>query len=1042
MANFEYAELNARSAFSFLQGASVPEEFVQVCQELGVRAIALVDRDGVYGMPRFHMAAKRSNGAVRGHVGATITCTDGGCYPVLVKNRAGYQNLCRLITRMKLRVPKHPKQGQLAAVTPDELRDHAEGLICLTGDDDGPLALALQHGPDQAKRLLQNLLSCFGIDNLYVELQRHGLRDEEERNEAAIQLARNLKLPLVATNGIRYSRPGRRDILDVFTCIHRKRTLDTAGRLLAPNAERYLKSAAQMKRIFADVPEAIAHTCEISARLEFTMTDLGYRFPPYPVPEGQTMDSYLRALVDEFAPLRFPSYGPKHRAQLDSELALIEKLGLAGYFLIVWDLVRFCCEQHILAQGRGSAGNSAVCFALGITAVDPIKYELLFERFLSADRGEWPDIDIDLPSGEERERVIQYVYERYGKLGAAMCANVITYRGRSAIREVGKVLGFEEAAVAKLASVAPMWGWKGPDDTIRQQFEGAGFETHDPRVRKFFELVEAIQDMPRHLGQHSGGMIVCQRQLDSVVPLEPASMPGRVVVQWDKEDCADMGLIKIDLLGLGMMAVLRDTMTLIQEHRGVRLTLATIPDRDPAVFEMLQCADTIGLFQVESRAQQASLPRTKPATFYDLVVQVAIIRPGPIVGRLMHPYIKRRQGKEPPTCPHPSLEPVLQRTLGVPLFQEQLLRMAMVAANFSGSEAEQLRRAMGFKRSEARMKEIEGRLREGMTQNGIPTESQDTIVKAITSFALYGFPESHSISFALLAYASGYFKCHYLPEFLAALLNNQPMGFYAPSTLIKDAQRHGLRVLPIDINRSHWDCTIEVGMLRLGLRYARGLRAVAGKAIASARPFSDVDDLVRRVPGLKKPELEQLAFIGALNSIGAANRRDALWQVARAGRPTGPLLDQVPEDECATPLEQMTLSERIVADYQGTGVTVGAHPMAHRRAALDKLGVTPARYLAGLGNGCLVKVAGNVIVRQRPGTAKGVVFVSLEDETGICNLIVMPDRFEAYRLPLLTAPYLLAEGTLQNTDGVIHVRVVKVEGFRRERVGTPSHDFR
>jgi error-prone DNA polymerase len=1042
MAEREYIELNARSAFSFLQGASVPEEYVTVCRELGIPAIALVDRDGVYGAPRLHLAAKRSEGAVRGHIGATITCTDGGCYPLLAKSRTGYQNLSRLITRMKLRVPKHPKSGDVAAATPNELREHAEGLICLTGDDDGPLAVALKRGSAHAESLLQTLIECFGADNLYVELQRHGIRAEEERNEAVIQLARNLRLPVVATNGVRYSRPERREILDVLTCIHHKRTLDTAGRLLTPNAERYLKSAAAMHRIFADLPEAIVHTREISARLEFTMTDLGYRFPPYPVPAGETMDSYLRALVDEYAPQCFPSYAQRHRAQLNTELALIEKLGLAGYFLIVWDIVRFCKEHGILAQGRGSAGNSAVCFALGITAVDPIKYELLFERFLSADRGEWPDIDIDLPSGDEREQVIQYVYERYGRLGAAMCANVITYRGRSAIREVGKVLGFDEMAIGKLSSLSPLWEWKSPDDTIRKQFEESGLELDDPRVRKFFELVEAIQDLPRHLGQHSGGMIVCQGQLDSVVPLEPASMPNRVVVQWDKEDCADLGLIKIDLLGLGMMAVLRDTMALIEKHRGVTLTLATVPDRDPTVFEMLQRADTIGLFQIESRAQQASLPRTKPATFYDLVVQVAIIRPGPIVGRLMHPYIKRRQGKETPTCPHPSLEPVLRRTLGVPLFQEQLLKMAMVAANFSGSEAEQLRRAMGFKRSEARMKEIEGRLREGMMQNRLSAEAQETIVKAITSFALYGFPESHSISFALLAYASGYFKCHYLPEFLAALLNNQPMGFYAPSTLIKDAQRHGLRVLPIDINRSRWNCTIEEGKLRLGFRYARGLRAMAAQAIENRQPFVDIDDLARSVPALKKSELEQLAFIGALNSIGAANRRDALWQVARAGRPTGPLLDDVPEEHRTTPLEQMTLLERVVADHQGTGVTVGAHPLAHSRAVLNKLGVTPAANLAGLGDGSFVKVAGNVIVRQRPGTAAGVVFVSLEDETGICNLIVMPDRFEAYRVPLLTAPYLLAEGILQNTDSVIHVRVAKVEAFRQERVSTPSHDFR
>lgn len=1002
----------------------MPEEYIDACQKLDMPAMALVDRDGVYGIPRFHMAAERS-GSVRAHVGAEITCTDGGRYPLLVETQRGYQNLCRMITRMKLRVPKHPKPSQIAAATAEELREFSEGLICLAPGE-----------------RIQEAAGIFGRRNVYVELQRHGEREEEARNEAAIESARRLRLPLVATNGVCYTHPEQREILDVFTCLYHKTTLENAGRLLSGNAERYLKPAAEMKRLFSDLPEAIANTQEISSRLQYEMRDLGYKFPPYPVPAGETMDSFLRKRADEGARVRFKKYTGEHRKQIDRELQLIQKLELAGYFLIVWDVMEFCRREGILAQGRGSAANSAVCCALGITSVDPIEYELLFERFLSENRGEWPDIDIDLPSGDEREKVIQHVYKRYGKLGAAMTANVITYRSRSAIREVGKVLGFDEETTGKLSALSPMWGWQGPDETVEKQFREAGMDLHHPRVRKFFELVNGLQDLPRHLGQHSGGMVICQGRLDSVVPLENASMPGRVVVQWDKEDCADMKIIKIDLLGLGMMAVLRDTFALVKKHEQRELTLGSIPEGDAAVYETLQRADTIGTFQVESRAQQASLPRMKPKCFYDIAVQVAIIRPGPIVGKMMHPYLQRRQGREARKSPHPCLEPVLARTLGVPLFQEQLLRMAMLAADFTGSQAEELRRAMGFKRSEKRMREIEKKLRDGMTAKGIIGEAQETIVSSITSFARFGFPESHAISFALLAYASTYLKCHHLAAFTCALLNNQPMGFYHPAVLVKDAQRHGLRVLPIDVNRSEWDCTVEKGHLRLGLLYARGVNERTGKAVATARPFRDVEDLAKRVPLLHKDEMERLAFIGALNSIGAAHRRDALWQVARAGRPAGPLLDEAPESAAASPLERMNVRERISADYQGTGVTIGPHPMAYRRSELNRLGVTTAADLAGLRNGRAVTVAGCVIVRQRPGTAKGVVFVSLEDETGISNVVLMPEQFEQQRVTLVTAPYLLVEGTLQSIDGVIHVKAGCVKPLARFAASLPSHDFR
>ncbi len=1023
-----YVELHARSAFSFLEGGCVPEELAGACSELQMPAMALVDRNGVYGAPRFHMAARKAG--VRAHIGSEITCTNGISYPLLAASREGYQNLCRLVTRMKLRA----KKGEGAA-TLEELAEFSRGLICLTRHPE------------------ERLLEIFGRHNLYAELQRHYHRDEEAGNQAIVERAASLGIPVVATNGVAYATPAQRELLDVFTCVRNKVTLATAGRLLERNSERHVKTPAEMARLFADLPGAIARTLEISSRLEFTLADLGYEFPRFPVPPGETMDSFLRKRVDEGARRRYQPYHERARRQIERELALIEKLGLAGYFLIVWDIVRFCRENDILAQGRGSAANSAVCYALEITAVDPVAMDLLFERFLSEERGEWPDIDIDLPSGDKRESVIQHVYQRFGKLGAAMTANVITYRGRSAAREVGKALGFEITSLERLSALARTWEWKDPKDTTEKQFKDAGLDLHHPRVRKFFELYRMAQDLPRHLGQHSGGMVICQGQLDSVVPLEPATMPGRVVVQWDKEDCADMGIIKVDLLGLGMMAVIEETLKRIPEIYGEAVDLAHLPQNDPAVFAALQTADTIGMFQVESRAQMSSLPRMMPRRFYDVVVQVAIIRPGPIVGKMVHPYLNRRQGREKPDYLHPSLEPVLKRTLGVPLFQEQLLKMAMIAAGFTGGEAEELRRAMGFKRSEKRMADIEVKLRAGMDRNGIGGEAQEAIVRSITSFALYGFPESHAASFALLAYASAYLKCHYLAAFTCAMLNNQPMGFYAPAILIKDAQRHGLRVLPVDIVQSDWDCTIELlphpqppsptPILRLGLRYARGLREQAAQAILRARaerPFTSVDDLALRVRELRKDEINRLAEIGALNSLDKLNRRDALWQAQRAILPVGPLLEPQEETGLASPLRAMDIEERLWADYRGTGLTVGKHPMAHRRAEMDALGVMRASDLAGVRNGRRVRIAGSVIVRQRPGTAKGFVFLSMEDETGIMNAIITPDTFDRYKFEVLGERFLLVEGVLQNLDGVISVKASRIAGLP-QGAAPDSHDF-
>jgi len=1110
-----YIELHARSAFSFLEGASVPEELIAAALELEMPAMALLDRDGVYGSPRFHMAGKKHG--IKAHIGAEITVVqspkskvqshkldrkadfgqkhsriqrDVFSLPLLVQNRTGYQNLCRMITLMKMRVPKHAKPGE-CAVTPDELAEYAEGLVCLTGAGDGPLANALNHrdteSTEEAQRRAEWLIDVFGKDNVYVELQRHFNRDEEARNQAVMAVARRLGLPLLATNGVCHARTVQREVSDVFTCIRNHVRLETAGRLLATNSERYLKSAKTMQQLFADLPEAIHNTVELSSRLEFSLADLGYEFPKYPVDAGETMTSFLRRRTEEGARLRYtgqkgkPSY-ERARPQIERELVLIEKLKLEGYFLIVWDIVQFCNKQGILIQGRGSAANSAVCYSLGITAVDPVGMELLFERFLSEERGEWPDIDLDLPSGDQRESAIQYVYQRYGKLGAAMTANVITYRGRSAAREVGKALGFDDQTVGRLSGLVHTWEWKDPKDSTERQFRDAGLDLRNPRIKKFFQLYQMVQDLPRHLGQHSGGMVICQGQLDSVVPLEPAAMPGRVVVQWDKEDCADLGLIKVDLLGLGMMAVLEESIELIRDSYHEEVDLAHLPQDDEAVYAALQKADTIGLFQVESRAQMSCLPRLKPQKFYDIVVQVAIIRPGPIVGNMVHPYLKRRQGREPVVYAHPLLEPALRRTLGVPLFQEQLLKMAMICADFSGGEAEELRRAFGFKRSEARMKEIEVKLRRGMARNGLTSKAQDEIVQAITSFALYGFPESHAASFALIAYASAYLKCHYLAAFTAAILNNQPMGFYQPFTLVKDAQRHGLKVKPVDVTQSDWLCTIEeeggIGeegkelVLRLGLKYVKGLREESGQAIVSARterPFTSIDDLRNRVPQLRKDEMRKLAAVGALNFIqenvrhtlvcrdlteeasrgnndklkcvGQTNRRDALWQVERVTRPAGELYTELHEQDGNSPLAPMTRPERMDADFRGTGLTIGRHPVAYHRAELNKLGASRAIDMQHLSDGSVIKVGGWVIVRQRPGTAKGFVFLTLEDETGVANVIITPQLFDKYRLILVDHPFLLISGTLQNQDDVVSVKAKSVKTLSFTVAAAGSHDF-
>jgi error-prone DNA polymerase len=1082
-----YCELHTCSAFSFLRGGSFPEQLAEVAANLEMPAIALLDRNGVYGAQRFSVAAREHG--VRPIIGAELSMENGSILPVLVENRTGYKNLCELLTQAHLRSEK----GK-CTVQWDELRQFADGLVAFLGSAHlqcagfGILpkqsfqssrmqnafastleACATRNSADRAKLLI----NAFGHENVFVELQRHFIRGEEHINRQLIDLARAHRLPLVATNGVQYARPYGREVLDVFTCIREHTHLDAAGKLLTQNAERHLKSDREMRAIFADLPEAIENTSHLAGRLTFSLENIGYEFPEYPVPIGHSMDSFLRTIVWFGAQQRYAAISPKVKRQIEEELALISKLGFPGYFLIVWDIVNFCREHNIMVQGRGSAANSAVCYCLGITPVDPVENHLVFERFLNESRKGWPDIDLDLPSGDRREAVIQEVYRRYGKHGAAMTANVISYRGRSAAREIGKALNFSPSIIDRFSHLFASGDFPHTME-LEAQIESAGLPKHHPRMPTFIRLYRAIYGLPRHLGQHSGGMIICQNKLSSFVPLENASMPGRVVAQWDKDDCEDLGIVKVDLLGLGMMSVMQDAFELCrQRERPDRsgLDLAHIPKDDEKTFEIMQHADTIGVFQIESRAQMATLPRMKPKCFYDVVIEVAIIRPGPIQGDMVHPYLARRAGKERVTYFDDRLKPVLERTLGVPLFQEQMLKIAMIMADFSGNEAEELRRALSFHRSEERMRKVSVKLRSAMERKGIAPDKIDKIIQSISSFALYGFPESHAISFAILAYGSAYLKVHRAPEFYASLINNQPMGFYTPATIVKDAQRHGVNIKPVCVSQSDWHCTVvDDNTVRLGFCVVNGLRQEHGEELVRLRqngPFKSLDDFKRRVP-LTKDELRTLAELGALNCF-AEHRRAAMWRVEetlhddllgsarfqRAGermlrsRTLKRLFRQDAEtstpEACApqtveSPLAPMTLPERVKADYETMNITTGPHPMKLLRKRLPN--IWRAIDLVEAQQGSTIQIAGNVICRQRPGTAKGFVFISLEDETGVSNAIVDPDLFERFRLVITEEAFLLIEGEVQNSDGVVLIKARDIKPLVHEKlVGSESHDF-
>lgn len=1077
-----FCELHTRSAFSFLSSGSQPQRLAQRAAELGMRAAALIDRDTVAGAVRFHFEAKEHG--VKPIIGSEITMDDGSLLPLVPLTLNGYQNLTRLITTIKLR----NKKGEHFA-TREDIKKYSEDLLCFTGGADGFMHKSIKNGNGLADLAWLNYVFP---QRLYVELQRHHLRSQEHINQNLLGYAHKLRLPYFASNGAYFADEYDRELFDVFTCIRIHKTIYEAGKLLSKNSERYLKSGKQMLNLFDDLREAVDITEEIADRVEFSMDELSYRFPDYAVPAGETVDSVLRAKTIALSHGRYRDKAWAIRSQvlsrLEKEFRIIEMKKLAGYFLLVSDISDFCKAEKILAQGRGSAANSVVCYALGITAVDPIQHKLLFERFLSEKYEHYPDIDIDLPSGDDRERIIQHVYNTWGRRGAGMTANVISYRGKSAVREVGKTFGFGNDVLKRLSKINSHYEtFKGEE--LDRRLKESGFDpTEDKRLRHFADLYQRILDFPRHLGQHSGGMVISMGQLDGIVPLEPASMVDRTIIQWDKDDCEALKIIKIDLLGLGMMAVLRDTIQLIKQHHDVELDLYKIPHDDDKVFEALQTADTVGMFQVESRAQIAFLPKSKPKTFYDIVVQVAIIRPGPIVGNMLHAYIKRRQGSEAVTYPHPSLEPILKRTMGVPLFQEQLLKMAMEIADFTGSEAEELRRAMGFKRPDRKMEKIGQNLRDGMTRKNIPHDVQEQIVAYTKAFANYGFPESHAFSFALLAYASAYYIVHYRAEFMTAMFNNYPLGFYSAATLVKDAQRHGLHFRAMDINRSQYEFTVEEGDVRVGLKYVRGLREEVGRKIIIARdgdylppngsndprskiqnpksPYTSIADLIDRVPEINKREIRALSIAGALNFDNTVHRRQALWESELAIQPQGDLFDgertllsaspapparippipltaneesTVADKSVRTPFPRMEGLELVDADLRKTGISIGKHPMAFFRDDLNRRGILSAQQTLHLKKGQVVSVAGAVIIRQRPMSANNVVFITLEDETGFSNFVVMPDKFEEYRAVINQSNYLIIRGIFEERGMLKAIHFTPLNEVTTEVV---SHDFR
>ncbi|WP_111508376.1 error-prone DNA polymerase [Mycobacterium kyogaense] len=1035
-----YAELHTHSAYSFLDGASTPEELVEEADRLGLRAIALTDHDGLYGVVRFAEAARELDMATV--FGAELSLgggsrTDDPDPPgphllVLARGPEGYRRLSRQLAAAHL---AGGEKGVLR-YDYDALTDAAGGhWQILTGCRKGHVRRALSTGgPDAAAAALADLVDRFGRDRVTVELTHHGHPHDDERNAALAALAPRFGAGVIATTGAHVAEPSRGRLAMAMGAIRARHSMDEAAGYLAPLGGAHLRSGEEMTRMFAHCPEVISAAAELGEQCAFGLALIAPQLPPFEVPAGHTENSWLRHLVMQGARERYgpPDRSPRAYAQIEHELRVIEQLNFPGYFLVVHDITRFCRENDILSQGRGSAANSAVCYALKVTNVDPVANDLLFERFLSPARDGPPDIDIDIES-DLREDAIQYVYRRYGREYAAQVANVITYRGRSAVRDMARALGFSQGQQDAWSKQLSQWG---------NLSDGTHVEGIPEQV---IDLARQISNLPRHMGIHSGGMVICDRPIADVCPVEWARMENRSVLQWDKDDCAAIGLVKFDMLGLGMLSALHYCIDLVAEHKGIDVDLATLDLSETAVYEMLQRADSVGVFQVESRAQMATLPRLKPRVFYDLVVEVALIRPGPIQGGSVHPYIKRRNGEEEVVYDHPSMESALRKTLGVPLFQEQLMQLAVDCAGFSAAEADQLRRAMGSKRSTEKMRRLRGRFFDGMAElHGITGDVAQRIYEKLEAFANFGFPESHSLSFASLVFYSSWFKLHHPAAFCAALLRAQPMGFYSPQSLVADARRHGVVVHGPDANASLAHATLENAgtEVRLGLGAVRHIGDDLAQRLVEERahgPFTSLLDLTGRVQ-LSVPQTEALATAGALGCFGIT-RREGLWAAGAAAAERPDRLPGVGSSSHVPSLPGMTELELTAADVWATGVSPDRYPTEFLRENLDAMGVVPADQLLSVPDGTRVLVAGAVTHRQRPATAQGVTFVNLEDETGMVNVLCMPAVWARHRRLAQTAAALVVRGIVQNATGAVTV-VADRMGPLSLRVASKSRDFR
>jgi error-prone DNA polymerase len=1027
-----YVPLWCKSNFSFLEGASHPDELVEETKRLGLSWLALTDRDGVYGIVRGHVKAQELG--IHLIIGSQVSVDDGSLIILLGQDRTGYANLCQLLTAGRTRSEK----GE-SLVSWDEIYRNARGLIALWGGDKSLVAGEID--PDS---VAGNLHEAFS-DRLYCMVTRHWGEHEVAQETRLRERAKRYGFPVVAATEVLYHTPARRPVQDVLTAIRYGLPLTSCGNKLKPNAEHGLRPPHAFAKLFSGDPAAISRTLEIAERCTFSLNEIRYRYPSEYLPDGTTSAEWLRHLTFQGAKERYPEGVPPNVVkQLEKELGIIEALDYPGYFLTMWELVRFCRDKGILCQGRGSAANSAVCYCLGVTAIDPVRMDLLFERFISKERAEPPDIDLDIEH-DRREEVIQHVYKKYGRDRAAMVANVVRYRSRSALRDVGKALGFSETALDRVAKYLSSYEAIEP-----RMFRQMGLNPSKERHSQLLQLTNEILDFPRHLSIHPGGFLLGHEPVHDIVPIENATMPERTVIQWDKNDLEDLGLFKVDLLGLGALRQLHLCFDLLRQHRSLDHSMATIPAEDPRVFDMMCKSDTVGVFQIESRAQMAMLPRLKPKNFYDLAIEISIVRPGPITGGMVHPYLRRRNLKEPVEFPHPSLEPVLKKTLGVPLFQEQVMKLAMIAADYTPGEADQLRRDMAAWHRTGRMERHRERLTTRMQEKGIAPQFAERVFEQIKGFGEYGFPESHAASFALIAYLTAWLKCYYPAEFACSLLNAQPMGFYASATIVEDTKRHKVVVRPIDVTVSDWDCTLEPShqsaggfAVRMGLRYVKGLRERDWEKIERARrqrPFDTLEKFVQG-SGLEEGILSMLAEAGAFEGLGV-DRRRALWNIRRLSRTRYESLS-LNDRERSPHFDSLTDFEEVKWDYRTTSHSPRRHPLEPMRASLANQGLPDARTVSSMKNGVNIRYAGLVICRQRPGTAGGVVFMTLEDETGFVNVVVWESVFQRYSVLAKTVSFLGITGTLQVEDGVVHLVAEELwePSVALQPTGTPSRNF-